>query len=157
MRELITVPDRAITLTGPWWWFMLHLPEPYRKKIENRKLGFSHKSFRGPVWVHASAERNEKVVEEARAFARLQGVPERLIPGTEELLDLPVGAVVGRFTITGTLPAPMLCELPDRWRMAGQFGFTVEDATPVPLVPCKGALGFWRVPASVLEQLKAAS
>jgi hypothetical protein len=30
------------------------------------------------------------------------------------------------------------------WRMAGQFGFVLEDVKPLPFKPCAGALGFWR-------------
>jgi hypothetical protein len=29
------------------------------------------------------------------------------------------------------------------WRMAGQFGFLLEDVRPLPWLPCSGALGFW--------------
>jgi hypothetical protein len=40
------LPDRALTLRNPWPWFMLHIPLPHRKPVENRSrnLGF-HREF----------------------------------------------------------------------------------------------------------------
>lgn len=40
------------------------------------------------------------------------------------------------------------------WHMEGQFGYVVPDAEPVHFVPCPGMLGFWKVPAEVLEELR---
>jgi hypothetical protein len=152
------IPERALTLTSPWWWFMLCLPEPLRKPLENRKVGFSHKSFRGPVWVHAgaAASMSRPYYDDAVRFAIDRGVNPGSVPSFE-WFRANSGRIVGRFTITDMLPAPELCRLPDGWRMAGCVAFVTVD--PVALraeVPCKGALGFWKVPAPVLEMLRRA-
>jgi hypothetical protein len=41
-----------------------------------------------------------------------------------------------------------------RWWMGG-YALVLADVEPTPLVPCKGALGIWRVPESVAAQLGA--
>ena len=52
------------------------------------------------------------------------------------------------------LPAQNLCALPDGWRMAGCVAFlTTEPFVLKKPVPCKGALGFWRVLQPVLDEL----
>lgn len=146
-------PTRALSLTGPWWWFMLCLPPPFRKNIENRRPGFSHKSFRGPCWVHATRA-TRRQYDDAVSFALMQGVTAAALAELPSFDAMPVGGIVGRFTVVDMLP--VAGPLPDRWRMAGQVGFVVQDAEPVPFVPCKGALGFWRVPTPVLERLRVA-
>jgi hypothetical protein len=129
---------------------MLELPEPYRKKIENRRLGFSHRSFRGRSWVHVTRPKSKGAFEEACAIARLHGVPRELLPS---YLGFQQPGIVGHWNIVDLLPPPYLCHLPDRWRMVQQVGFVVEEAEPVPIVKCGGRLGFWRVPPEVLVQL----
>jgi hypothetical protein len=152
-------PDRALTLTSPWWWFMLCLPAEIRKPVENRSTGFSHKSFRGPVWVHAgaAASMSRPYYDEAVHFATQRGVPPESVPSFK-WFRANSGRIVGRFTITDMMPAPYLCRLPDGWRMAGCVAFVTTD--PVALaapIPCKGALGFWRVPPDVLAVLSEAA
>jgi hypothetical protein len=148
------LPDRALMLTSPWWWFMLHLPAEIRKDLENRPTGFSHKSFRGPVWVHAGAasSMSRPYYDEAVHFATQRRVPLELIPSFK-WFQQSSGAIVGRFTITDMLRAPDLCRLPDGWRMAGCIAFVTTEPVVCTPVPCKGALGFWRVPPAALEQL----
>lgn len=161
MPEIL--PTRALSLTGPWWWLMICLPEPWRKCVENRSPGFSHKSFRGPVWVHATTERSEETYYSAIAFAQAAGVPETELEKMPALNDMPRGGIVGRFTITRRLAVPgfdlFTEELPptiERWRMANNFGFLTVDAKTAPYTPCRGYQGFWGVPPSVLEQLGGA-
>jgi hypothetical protein len=144
----MTLPERALSLTWPWPYFMLELPEPYRKKIENRKPGFSHKSFRGESWVHQTPCRSQRMFYSALEFAIGQGVPRELLPSMSQFRGV---GIVGRWKIVDLLDPPV--SLPDRWRMYGQFGFVVEDARPVPFAPCGGALGFWRVKPETLQLL----
>lgn len=145
------LPERALSLTWPWSHFMLELPESIRKKIENRKPGFSHKSFRGECWVHATKPKSKARFYDACEFALRHGVPRDLLP---PFLSPAIGCIVGRWDVVGLLPMPSLCELPDRWRMVGQVGFVVERARAVTPVRCDGALGFWRVPPAVLNELE---
>ncbi len=147
----LSLPARALSLTWPWPHFMFCLPPELRKTIENRKLGFSHKSFRGESWVHVTPCKSHRHFEWACAFARAHHVPEALMPQEESKF---VGHIIGRWTVVDRLPAPLASELPDRWRMEGQFGFVVENPRLVAPVPCRGSLGFWRVPSDVLALLE---
>ena len=157
----MTLPERAISLTGPWWWLMLHLPEPWRKCVENRSPKFSGKNFRGPIWVHAAKSGDRHYYHRAIQFAVHAGVPTELIDRCPGFDEMPRGGVVGRFTITGMLSPPEQVTLDtsdgaqrvNRWRMPGCIGLVTTEAQAVPFTPCAGALGIWRVPAAVLEQL----
>jgi hypothetical protein len=151
---MLPLPTRALSLTWPWPHFMFSLPEPLRKKIENRKPGFSHKSFRGDCWVQLTPCKTERDFDYACQFALWHGVPAELMPARRSGFE---GHIIGRWSVVDLLPPPGPIELPDRWRMDGQFGFVVENARMVPPVKCKGALGFWSVPADVPAQLTAAA
>jgi len=146
-------PTRAISLTQPWCYFMLSLPPEHLKRIENRSW---NSAVRGPVWVHASKKMTLDDFRSAISFAMRAGVPASLLPSSTASHLIPRGGIVGRFTITGVVRADgggALC--PDRqgrWYM-GAYGYVVENARPVPFVPCKGALGFWGVPHNVLREL----
>ncbi|HWA29059.1 MAG TPA: hypothetical protein VG734_25640 [Lacunisphaera sp.] len=140
---------------------MLCLPPEHIKLIENRDWG---STVRGPVWVHASKGMTKRDYEDACDFAVGVGVPHSLLP---PMASLPRGGIVGHFTITDLIlpggkhigkrgarredlqPHP---RAGDRWYMGG-FGYVTEGNRPVPFVPCKGALGFWRVPDEVVRTL----
>jgi hypothetical protein len=153
MAEL---PTHALSLKGPWWFFMLCFPKEFRKRIENRPPGFSHKSFRGECWVHATKATRQEYIN-ALVFARRQGVPMHELEAVPPFERMPVGGIVGRFTIVDMLPATPCAGLPGSWRMPDSIGFVVANATPVRFVECKGTLGFWRVPDAVLDQLRRAA
>lgn len=146
-------PTRAISLTQPWCYFMLSLPPEHLKRIENRSW---NSAVRGPVWVHASKKMTAQDFRSACEFALRAGVPSTLLPSSPASHLIPRGGIVGRFNITGVVRADgggAVC--PDRqgrWYM-GQYGYVVDDARPVKLVPCMGALGFWRVPHDILRKL----
>ena len=63
----------------------------------------------------------------------------------EELADsqmhLPRGGVVGLARITDCVAS-----MDSNW-FFGDYGFVLSDAIPLPLIPCKGALGFFRLDA----------
>jgi hypothetical protein len=145
-----TLPTRALSLTWPWPFFMLELPQAIRKTVENRRPGFSHKSFRGECWVHVTKPKSKQQFYDACAFAMAHGVSRDLLPSFE---SPQIGHIIGRWDIVDLLPIPARGELPDRWRMEGQMGFVVENARLVAPVRCGGALGFWTVPPAVLAEL----
>lgn len=150
------IPTRALSLTGPWWWFMLHLPPVWRKRVENRVPGLSHRSFRGACWVHAAKGMTRVAYGRAMLFARDEaGVPDEVLAHVPSFEELPRGGIVGRFDVTDCVDpyrGVLAYEL-QRWHMRGSWAFVVEDAKPVDFVPCKGALGFWRVPLDVLRKV----
>ncbi len=147
--------DLALSFRQPWLYFMLSLPPPYRKDIENRKTAWQH---RGPLWFHSSTL-TEEDFREATKLAKRVGVPGELIPPFESPL-YQVGGIIGRGSFTGDLihPSPFLAHplKKNKWWMKDRYGYQVTDAEPVPFVACKGQLGLWHVPADVLEQLRSA-
>lgn len=143
---------RALSLRPPWWWLMIHLPPEHRKDIENRPPGFSHKSFRGEFLIHSS-DMSRAEYDGARETARLLGVPTSLLETMPSFEDMPRRGIVGRARIVDLIPPG---DSGRRWHFPESFGFVVTDARPLPFVACKGALGFWRVPADVLGALELA-
>lgn len=62
---------------------------------------------------------------------------------------MPRGGVVGMARIVDCVR-----EMESKW-FFGKFGFVLRDAFPVPLIPCKGQLGFFRLDADVNVALAA--
>ncbi len=155
MSARAELPTHAISLIQPWAWLMLELPPEHRKDVENRTW---NTRFRGDVWVHAS-----KGMTADDYAGALDTAAEILgyIPRAPSFHDIKRGGIVGRFRIVEVVPPRdpravgdlRVLPPPRRWHFPDQFGFVVRDARAVPFVPCKGALGFWRVPTDVLEQL----
>ena len=63
---------------------------------------------------------------------------------------LPRGGVVGMARIDDCVTA-----MDSEW-FYGDFGFVLGAAFPLPLIPCSGALSFFRLPQDVLKQVAAA-
>lgn len=68
----------------------------------------------------------------------------------QSLADVPRGGIVGMARIVDCVT-----EMDSRW-FFGRYGFVLRDAFPVPLIPCKGQLGFFRPPQDALDALAAA-
>lgn len=62
---------------------------------------------------------------------------------------MPRGGVVGMARIVDCVT-----ELESRW-FFGKYGFVLRDAFALPLIPCRGALGFFALPGDVCQQLAA--
>ena len=143
---------RALSLSAPWWWLMLHLPPEHRKNIENRPPKFSHKSFRGEFLLHAAKSGSKEDFQAATTCAEFYGVPAELLRTMPSIGTISRGGIVGRARITDMLnPDPESCAF---WHFPKQLGFVVEDAQPLPFVECRGSLGFWKVPESVIGELR---
>lgn len=65
-------------------------------------------------------------------------------------MHLPRGGVVGMARIVDCVTA-----MDSPW-FFGKFGFVLRDAFPLPLIPCRGQLGFFTLPPEVNEQIAAA-
>lgn len=181
---------RALSLTTPWPWAILHCG----KRIENRQAWRSC-SFRGRIALHASnpegpvlswwrrvqrepgyqgTERQQEElhdwmdsVREWRDRAALDGLPDLGKVTLRDLLSM-AGHIVGTASIVGVVhPNGVVTETRDvldvrrdlteserRWWMGG-FALVLDDVRAVDPVPCKGALGFWRVPDDVSERIGA--
>lgn len=68
----------------------------------------------------------------------------------EALVEVPRGGIVGMARIV-----ECVTELDSRW-FVGRYGFVLRDAFPVPLIPCRGMLGFFLPPQDALKALAAA-
>jgi hypothetical protein len=62
---------------------------------------------------------------------------------------MPRGGVVGIARIVDCVT-----EMDSTW-FFGRYGFVLRDAMPLPLIPCKGALGFFKLPPEVNQQVAA--
>jgi hypothetical protein len=99
------------------------------KDVENRDW-----STRGRGWfiVHAGVSKSEIDKDDERDMA------------------LPRGGVVGMARIVDCVT-----EMKSSW-FNGKFGFVLKDAFPLPLIPCRGALGFFALPPETLRILAEA-
>jgi hypothetical protein len=165
----------VLTVRNPWAWALLH-----GKPVENRSWPVN---YRGPLWLHAGARSRWDPDGAASPLVRAEWDQHvRRIPGWPGLpcsdIELgrkttlvPFGAVTALLEITGChysdecmLPASVLpacgrtgCS---PWAARGQWHIerAVRFVLPEP-VPCRGALGLWRLPEdaerAVREQLAA--
>lgn len=63
---------------------------------------------------------------------------------------MPRGGVLGMARITDCVE-----KMDSSW-FFGRYGFVLQDAFPLPLIPCRGMLGFFALPSDVLQQVAAA-
>ncbi len=128
------VPTKALSVRQPWAWLIVH----GHKDIENRTWPTR---FRGRVLIHASKGMTRAEYEDAADFAYFHGGVQQMTTFEE----MERGGIVGVATITDCTD-----NSGSRWHMPDCLGFKLVDAKPLPFVPCKGALGFFDVPADVL-------
>jgi len=96
------------------------------KDVENRDWPTKG---RGWVIVHAGVSKTELDMDNPREAA------------------MPRGGVVGMMKITDCVD-----KMESRW-FFGKYGFVIGEAFPLPLIPCKGQLGFFVPPADVLPEI----
>jgi hypothetical protein len=97
------------------------------KDVENRDWPTR---LRGTVLIHASSS-----LEEDREFIREH--------------KLPLGGIVGVVDIVDCVSS-----MDSQW-FFGKYGFVLRNARPIELIPCKGMLGFFDVPAHVAQLVEA--
>jgi hypothetical protein len=164
---------KAISLSRPWDYAIIHLG----KRLENRadKRGMPPMCrYRGPLLLHAAKSWDPSAVDwmRERNLVRPGGI------GTTPAAH-PSGFIVGRCNVVGHVepwdcstcgqwpPHKRLdctaCEgtarprdLDWRWWMGG-YALILADVEPLPLTPCKGALGLWTPPPGVLASLRIAA
>ena len=64
-------------------------------------------------------------------------------------MAMPRGGIVGAARIVDCVT-----DMDSVW-FFGRYGFVLRDAIPIPLVPCKGMLGFFSPPADVMQNVAA--
>jgi hypothetical protein len=151
------LPTKALSLYSPWAWAVLNLG----KDIENRKWQrwSGDAKFRGWFWLHASMFGGEtpgglrKLADEfegVKTMAERAGRSMPSTPVTPRMFLNMRGHIVGRARVVDVV------DRSDSGWFCGPLGLVLADATAlVEPVPCKGALGFWKVPDDVVSQLAA--
>lgn len=140
MKEL-----KAITIRAPWpWWIMS--TEPWRKPVENRGRGTSH---RGLVAIHVS----QTMIH--GEYAATVGLVQRCIPEATLPTWLELQGWLGK--IVGVVDLTRCGQIQSRW--TDPFQIQLEMLRPVQLetfVPARGCQAVpWRVPAAIAEQVWA--
>jgi hypothetical protein len=118
---------RALSIQQPWAWAILHAG----KDVENRSWPTP---FRGRVFVHAGKRFDSQGYAWMKSNAAQLGITVEIPPAAEMLR----GGIVGAVTVTGCV------EDSDSPWFFGEYGFTLAEPEPLKLIPCRGALGFFR-------------
>ena len=137
---------KALSIRQPWAWAILHAG----KRIENRSWSLPEAMRNKRVLIHASkgCTRDEytDAVEYIRSVARMMSVPP--------LNELPRGAIVGAMSLIGCRPPCDWREAVD-WHVPSQHGIELASIMAIAEpIPCKGALGFFNVPAEVEAEIR---
>jgi len=133
------MPKVALSVKQPWAWLIVNGHKP----LENRG---SRTSFRGDVFIHASKGMTVKEYEECVDFVARE-VGNILIPSHDRL---PRGGIVGLVEIYDSVDSS------DSPWFVGPWGHLLRNAYPLPLQPCLGALGFWKINEALTSGLKDA-
>lgn len=143
------LPERALTLIQPW----AHAIANLGKWIENRIWCPPRALLGQRICIHAGAKLDRGDVAALRSKGHV--VPDA--PATSAIVGTSVlaGWVRGERNYSETLSRLQAEQaLASEWYVAGQVAWVLRDtvtlATPI---PCKGALGLWRVPVIVRNAL----
>jgi hypothetical protein len=134
----------ALSVRQPWAWLVVN----DLKDIENR----GHKTrMRGEVAIHAPLTIDWSAwgdMINGRHPARPSlTLPTMAVPTKAELRT---GGIIGVVTFCDCVTAH------DSAWFVGPYGYVLKDARPVPFVPCRGQLGFFKLPADIEQSVRAA-
>lgn len=115
----------ALSIRQPWAWLIVN----GHKRLENRNW---RRASRGAVLIHAGKKMHRPDYDQAARLAEADGVtlPEF---GTFER-----GGIVGQADIVDCINYST-----SHW-FFGPYAFVLENARPLPFVPCAGKLGFFQ-------------
>jgi hypothetical protein len=125
---------RALSLTQPWAWLVVH----GGKNIENRRW---NTKLRGAFLIHAAKGMTLDQYDDAVLFA-MDVDPSVQVPAPEALQRGGIIGVAELVDVISPTPVPHV-QWSFRWHMREQHGFVLQNVRPLPFLPCKGALGFW--------------
>lgn len=132
----MTYPTHALSIQQPWAWLIVN----GFKDIENRSWSTR---FRGPVLIHAGKQ------FDADARDDLGHGVHPVIGGSlaEDIVERWRLEGFGRQLggIVGTAEIVECCTYSTSPWFVGDYGFVIRNARPLPFMPVKGALGFFRV------------
>ncbi len=150
----------ALSIRRPWPWAILHLPPELAKDVENRNWPTT---YRGKFLIHAGKGCARDEYENASYFIR--GTVYEIVDGAgasrdeklvqfaarlevPPLADMPSGAIVGWCEILDCVDhsdSPWFC---------GRYGFVLGRRGVLEPIPCRGQLGFFKVPAEVAQAVR---
>jgi hypothetical protein len=144
---------RALTVQQPWAWAIA----AQDKDVENRAW---KTSYRGLLAIHAGRTGDDgarlPVERAARRFKTIRA--ESLLAKRISEVSLRFGCIVAVATLAGchderTEEPRNSCS---PWGQPGQYHWQLANVRPLPEpVPCKGALGLWRLPEDVEKAVRA--
>lgn len=120
-------PWYALSIQQPWAWLIVS----GIKAIENRKWSTS---FRGPFFIHAGKKFDQS------GYEWIIGEMGLSLPKPGEYF---LGGIVGKATVVDCVRSHH-----SKW-FFGPYGFILADASPLPFIPLRGQLGFFRVSSTV--------
>ena len=125
---------KALTLIRPWAWAIV----ASTKRIENR------------TWVPYKAMLGQRIA--IHAGQKLDAWDYQVIAeihGSDPDASCEDQGIVGTALLTG-----VVTESDDPW-FNGPYGWTLDDVVRLAEpIPCKGAQGFWRLPADIAARIK---
>lgn len=127
---------KTLSIRQPWPWLITMGYKP----VENRTW---ETLWRGPVAIHASQAMTRADYDECVAFLLSHPALHHIVDVLPEPKDLPRGGIVGKATLVACTRAH---ESPF---FTGPFGHVLQGAEPAPFQPCKGALGYFKLPQGV--------
>jgi len=129
----------CISVRQPWAWAIVNRFKP----VENRGRTFPQTHV-GPFLVHTSKQCTRQEYEAAVETMRKIDASIKVPP----LEKLPLQGIVGRARCDRYVTE---CDSP--W-FEGPVGLMLSQQKPLPFVKCGGALGWFRCPQDVFEELK---
>lgn len=156
-------PLLALSVMQPWASLIVGGPRsPGVKPIENRTWKPSPMLIGRRIAIHASKKLDLEAFEDLQdgacdfkrsewPYAKIKEFPTGAIIGTATLVRVHVGDAIGPTDPVYPDGMPDDCK---RW-YCGPVGLELRSVVRVEPVPCKGALGFWRMPGDVEQVVRA--
>lgn len=158
-------PLHALSLTQPWATLIVR----GSKEVETRSWPTN---FRGEVAIHASKGYTKGELVHLRCCWNFCGALGIKMGFDGNLWEtLPFGAIVGIATLHDCQPTDNFTQSfldtprgtsPYQWTERqmgnfdlGRYGFRLSNVREITPVPCKGMLGFWRVPDDTAALVRA--
>jgi len=125
---------KSLSVRQPWAEAIIHLG----KDVENRRW---RRNYTGPLLIHASSYRDpypHRLLREYMANPHSQS----------KLHGLPTGAIIGVVDLIDYIK-----DSPSKWAQKDAWHLLLRNARPIKPVECKGQLGLWTPPASLIKKL----
>lgn len=140
--DIAALPDVALSIQQPWAYLIVH----GKKSIENRgwKPWNPGLKFRGPVAIHAGKNFDKGALDDVLAARHPVTGDSSFIgfPPMPDYFDLKAGKFNGGIVGVAEM-IDVITESDNEW-FVGTYGLVLRGARPVPFIPCKGALGFFK-------------